>query len=67
MGVIFSSATFVLIAAHGDHIDFGLFSVSYKRPIIQERDCLLGQYVTQGVHIEDDNKRTVWHTRGWTY
>lgn len=68
MGAIFSSATLVLIAAHGDHMDFGLSGVSCKRPARQERDCLLGQYVGQEVHIEgDDSKRTVWHTRGWTY
>ncbi|KAH6716376.1 heterokaryon incompatibility protein-domain-containing protein [Leptodontidium sp. MPI-SDFR-AT-0119] len=67
MGAIFSSATLVLIAAHGDHMDFGLSGVSCRRPISQERDCLLGQYVGQGVHIEGADKRTVWHTRGWTY
>ncbi|KAF2677997.1 HET-domain-containing protein [Lentithecium fluviatile CBS 122367] len=67
MDGIYSCALLVLVAAHGDSMDFGIDGVSRARPIIQRHETMTGLQLTNLVRESEGNPFTLWHTRGWTY
>ncbi|KAF2798680.1 HET-domain-containing protein [Melanomma pulvis-pyrius CBS 109.77] len=67
MDEIYSCALLVLVAAHGDSMDFGIDGVSRARPIIQRHETMTGLQLTNLVRESEGNPSALWHTRGWTY
>ncbi|KAH7066245.1 hypothetical protein BKA63DRAFT_585218 [Paraphoma chrysanthemicola] len=67
MGKIFSSAEFVIAAAHGDNMDSGIPGVGYPRRVRQQTVTLPGLTVTNVVRGKFEEPLEVWRRRGWTY
>lgn len=70
MDYIYAQADLTIIAAAGDHADFGLPGVS-TRPRLTRRSFKLGNYVLSPnwgpVRLMDALKQSKWMERGWTY
>ncbi|CAO2650841.1 Nn.00g091380.m01.CDS01 [Neocucurbitaria sp. VM-36] len=67
MGAVYLSADLVLIAAHGDNMDYGIPGVSQPRNQVQCTECIQGLRITSLIREVEDDPLSVWDTRGWTY
>lgn len=68
MGGIYASASLVIIAVCGGHMDAGLSGVSQPREIPHPREVLPGfRFVPQLPHYWGINRESIWASRGWTY
>jgi hypothetical protein len=64
MDKIFSAARFVIVAAYGDGVNFGLPGISRPRLITQITIDLPAMTVTNHVRDKLDDM-AVWRTRAW--
>jgi hypothetical protein len=65
MDKIFSAARFVIVAAYGDGVDFGISGISRPRPKTQMSVDLPAITITNHVHDNDSDRLAVWQTRAW--
>tara|TARA_R110002003_G_scaffold351_2_gene18882 strand:- start:236 stop:820 length:585 start_codon:yes stop_codon:yes gene_type:complete len=65
MGHIYSSALFVIIAAHGDAANFGIPGVSRPRRTQQQTAILPGLTITNAVRERPNDPLDIWPSRGW--
>ncbi|PGH18622.1 hypothetical protein AJ79_00401 [Helicocarpus griseus UAMH5409] len=68
MDDVYSSALLVLVAAYGDHMDFGIPGVGrLRRKVVQRSEEVAGLRVTNVIREVEDDPVNVWDSRGWTY
>ena len=67
MGDIYSTARLVLIVAHGESMDSGIYGVSQPRREIQRYEDISSLRITNVVEESLDDPLALWKTRGWTY
>ncbi|KAF2812976.1 HET-domain-containing protein [Mytilinidion resinicola] len=67
MGGIYSAANFVIIAAYGDNMDYGLSGVRVAREKFQHSVDIYGYRFTNILRERQNDPLAVWYTRGWTY
>lgn len=67
MGSIYSSACLVLVAAHGDSMDFGIPGISRPREVVQSGEEIFGLRIVNVIYENKRNPLALWETRGWTY
>ena len=67
MAGIFFFAQLVLIAEHGDSMQYGLPGVGHPREVVQRHEDFDGLRLTNVVDDVPHDPRRVWQTRGWTY
>jgi hypothetical protein len=65
MGEIYSAARFVIVAAYGDGMDFGIPGVSRARQVTQITSNLPGMTATNHVIDKAMDPMAVWPTRAW--
>lgn len=66
MAAIYSSASFVIVAAHGESVHSGISGMHLARGNLQARESFLHFQFASGPHFGKDISSSIWSTRGWT-